>query len=52
MTKAINDGMSSIAFPLIGVGQLGYNPASVADCFHKAKIGAGKSIKVSIFSQF
>jgi O-acetyl-ADP-ribose deacetylase (regulator of RNase III) len=51
MKKAISDGMSSIAFPLIGVGQLGYDPTSVAECFHKAKLSAGKSIDVSIVNQ-
>jgi hypothetical protein len=46
---AIKDGMSSIAFPLLGVNNLQYEASAVADCFIKAKRAAKKPIDVSIF---
>jgi len=33
LIKAAAAGMTSIAFPTIGCGRLGYDPCDVADCF-------------------
>jgi hypothetical protein len=45
---AINDGMSSIAFPLVGVNNLRYDASEIATCFMKAKLAAKRPIDVSI----
>ena len=36
LKTAVKDNMSSIAFPTIGCGHLGFNPATVAECFKAA----------------
>ena len=38
--------MFSIAFPTVGCGKLGYDPAVVANCFLRAEKDTGAMIKV------
>ena len=33
LVTAASAGMSSVAFPTVGCGRLGYDPCDVADCF-------------------
>lgn len=45
---AVDHKMFSIAFPTIGCGKLGYDPAIVADCFLRAEKDTNPMIKVYI----
>jgi len=40
------DGMSSIAFPTVGCGKLGYDPKSVAHSFVRAQRNTQSTAKV------
>jgi len=43
---AVSQKMSSIAFPTIGCGKLGFDPAVVAECFLQAEKDINSLIKV------
>ena len=43
---AVSQKMFSIAFPSVGCGKLGYNAATVADCFLRAEKDTGALTKV------
>ena len=47
LVKAAAARMTSIAFPTIGCGRLGYDPQDVADCFVRAQRDAGCQLQVS-----
>jgi len=43
---AVSQKMFSIAFPTVGCGKLGFDPAVVADCFLQAEKDINPLIKV------
>jgi len=46
LVKAAAAGMTSVAFPTIGCGHLGYDPRDVADCFVRAQRDTGCQLQV------
>ena len=38
LNTAVKDKMSSIAFPTVGCGRLGFSPTTVAECFRAAHV--------------
>jgi len=46
LNAAVKDKMSSIAFPTIGCGHLGFDPKTVAECFKAAKRDTGAALTV------
>jgi len=45
---AVSHKAFSIAFPTIGCGKLGYDPATVAECFLQAEKDTNAMIKVLV----
>ena len=45
---AISQKMLSVAFPTVGCGKLGYDAATVADCFLQVEKDANPLIKVHV----
>jgi len=45
LRMAKEDGMSSIAFPTVGCGKLGFDSKSVARCFIQAQRNTQSSLK-------
>jgi len=46
LNTAVNDKMSSIAFPTVGCAQLKFDPATVAECFKAAERDSGAALTV------
>lgn len=47
LNMASADQFSSIAFPAVGCGNLGYSPRAVIKCFLKAQAATNTEIKVN-----
>jgi len=52
LVKATADGMTSIAFPAVGCGRLGYDPRDVANCFLRAQRDTGCQLQVRSKEKF
>jgi O-acetyl-ADP-ribose deacetylase (regulator of RNase III)/uncharacterized membrane-anchored protein YhcB (DUF1043 family) len=50
LKMAADNRTTSIAFPTIGCGRLGYDPADVANCFIRAQLDTRSSLKITIVS--
>jgi len=48
---AEKDKMSSIAFPTVGCGKLGFDPKSVADCFLQAQRNTQSTVQAGMSCQ-
>jgi O-acetyl-ADP-ribose deacetylase (regulator of RNase III) len=49
LNMAVADNFSTIAFPSVGCGKLGYSPSTVIDCFVKALQATKTDIEVTCF---
>ena len=50
--KALSKGYSSIAFPTIGCGRLGYNIRDICQCFHEVEkeVSRASNDPIKVFS--
>jgi len=48
LSKATSARLSSIAFPTLGCGRLGYDPCDVADCFLRAQRDTAGQLQVGV----
>ena len=50
LVKATSAGMTSVAFPTLGCGRLGYDPRDVADCFLRAQRDSDCQLQVRVYN--